>query len=384
MILNIAKKEWKLLLKEKGTFFWLLGMPIMFIVLFGSVFGIASSSSVTLPYIDMDHTPTSQSFLKTVGDKSGYKLEAHQSEGMQDQIDKIRDGKGTALLIIPQGFEQSVKKGDGNPISLELYREATSDSVIAPFRAVLENLANGYRETKINNALAESGQTKEAREQVLAAPFTIKDRMENGSGYNVITQVVPGYTVMFVFFVIISMLKRFLGDKESGMTARLRSTRMSPMSYLLGMWLSYLVITLIQCTVLLTFGHLVYDLQLGDLFAICVLVFMLAVCGTGIGLAISMLVRSDNQGMAFTQLLTMGGAVLGGLWFPVDLMPKTIQTISHFTPQYWAQKAFQDIMLRGVHISGIVNSLLVLAIIAALGLIVALVRYKRFLRTALG
>jgi ABC-2 type transport system permease protein len=384
MILKIARKEWKLLFKERGTFFWLLGMPIMFIVLFGSVLGSASSSSVNLPYIDRDQSQTSQSFINTVGEKSGYHLEAVQGDGMQEQIDTIRDGKGTGLLVIPKGFEQSIHNSDSKPISIELYRDASKESVIAPLRAVLENLANGYRETKISNAFAASGQSKEQQEQTLTAPFSIADRMENSTAYNIISQVVPGYTVMFVFFVIISMLKRFLGDKESGMTARLRSTRMSPISYLLGMWVAYLGVTLIECTVLLTFGHFVYDLQMGDLFAICVLVFMLAVCGTGIGLALSMLVRSENQGMAFTQLLTMGGAVLGGLWFPVDLMPKAIQTISHFTPQFWAQKAFQDIMLRGVHVSGIVNSLLVLASIAALGLIVALLRYKRFLKTALG
>ncbi|TVY04398.1 ABC transporter permease [Cohnella terricola] len=384
MIIHIAKKEWKLLLKEKGTFFWLLGMPVLFIVLFGSILGNVSSSEVTVPYVDNDHSDVSRSFVASVEEKSGYKLEEKQSAEMQAQIDKIRDGKGTGLLVIPGGFGQSLQENGGKTIAIELYREATSDSTIAPLRAVLENMANAYRETKIDKALADSGQTAEKREQTLSAPFTIADRLENGSGYNVISQIVPGYTVMFVFFVIISMLKRFLRDKESGMTARLRSTRMSPVSYLLGMWLSYLVVALIQCTVLLAFGHFVYDLHIGDPVAVAVLVLLLALCGTGIGLAVCMLAKSENQGMAFTQLLTMGGAVLGGLWFPIDMMPQAIQTISRFTPQYWAQKAFQDIMLRGVHLPGIVNSLLVLALIAALALIVAMLRYKRFMRTALG
>ena len=59
-------------------------------------------------------------------------------------------------------------------------------------------------------------------------------------------------------------------------------------------------------------------MRIGDVAAVSALVFMLALCGTGLGLALSMLVKSENQGMAFTQLLVMGGAVLGGLWFPVD------------------------------------------------------------------
>ncbi len=384
MVWKIAKKEWKLLLKEKGTFFWLLGMPILFIVLFGSVLGSVGKTEVTVPYVDNDRSEASKAFLATVEEKSGYVLEEKQPADMEEQLDKIRDGKGTGLLVVPQGFGQSLNGAGGETSAVELYREATNESVVAPLRAVLENLANGYRETKIASALAAAGLSDKERENALSAAFSIDDRLENGTGYNVITQIVPGYTVMFVFFVIISMLKRFLGDKESGMTARLRSTRMSPLSYLLGMWLAFLVVALVQCCALLAFGHFAYGLQLGDPLAVAALVVLLCACGTGIGLAVCMIAKSENQGMAFTQLLTMGGAVLGGLWFPIDLMPEAVQTISRFTPQYWAQKGFQDIMLRGAHASGIGYSLLVLALVASAGLIIALLRYRRFIRTALG
>ncbi len=384
MVWKIAKNEWKLLLKEKGTFFWLLGMPILFIVLFGSVLGSVGKTEVTVPYVDNDRSEASKAFLATVEEKSGYVLEEKQPADMEEQLDKIRDGKGTGLLVVPQGFGQSLNGAGGETSAVELYREATNESVVAPLRAVLENLANGYRETKIASALAAAGLSDKERENALSAAFSIDDRLENGTGYNVITQIVPGYTVMFVFFVIISMLKRFLGDKESGMTARLRSTRMSPLSYLLGMWLAFLVVALVQCCALLAFGHFAYGLQLGDPLAVAVLVVLLCACGTGIGLAVCMIAKSENQGMAFTQLLTMGGAVLGGLWFPIDLMPEAVQKISRFTPQYWAQKGFQDIMLRGAHASGIGYSLLVLALVASAGLIIALLRYRRFIRTALG
>jgi ABC-2 type transport system permease protein len=125
-------------------------------------------------------------------------------------------------------------------------------------------------------------------------------------------------------------------------------------------------------------------MRIGDVAAVSALVFMLALCGTGLGLALSMLVKSENQGMAFTQLLVMGGAVLGGLWFPVDLMPLSLRAIGHFTPQFWAQKAFQDIIVRGMHIGDIWMSLVVLAAVALAGLAIALLRFKAFMKTALG
>ncbi len=381
MALNLARKELKLLLKEKGTFFWLLLMPILFIVLFGSALNHIGDEAISVPYIDQDQTPASQSFLDDLAAKSGFVLQSRSPERLEEQLDQIRNGKSLALIVIPKGFGGGLASDASRP-TIELYRDAASESATAPIRAVLENMDNAYRESKISGVLGAAGISDAEREQLLAPPFDIRDHRENAVSFDMVSQVVPGYTVMFVFFVIISMIRRFISDKESGMTARLRSTRMSPLTYLLGMWIPYLIVVLVQCAVLLAFGHAVYGVNLGDLGAMAAIVFVLAICGTAFGLALSVWVKSQNQGLAFTQLIAMGGAVLGGLWFPVDLMPKTMQTIGHFTPQYWAQKSLLDVMVRGAHLGAVWPSLAMLAVFAAVGLAIALLRFNRFVKTA--
>lgn len=382
MFISIAVKEWKLLLKEKGTFFWLLLLPVLFIMLFGSILGNLGDTAVTVPYIDRDRTQASQSFLTSLEQKGGYKLEEKDSAHLDDELSQIRDGKQSALLVLPEGFAQGLEGSGGSQASALLYEDSTSQ-VVQQLRSTLENIAVGMRETKIEDALRAAGESDAKLKQTMTSPLRIEDRPQNVSSTNTLTQIVPGYTVMFVFYIIISMIRRFLGDKSSGMTARLRTTRMSPIGYLLGMWLAYLAVAVVQCTILLAFGHFVYDLQLGDTGAVAIVVLMLAVCGTGIGLALCMLVRGENQGIGLTQLIALGGAVLGGLWFPLEYMPKTMQTISRFIPQYWAQKAFQDIMGRGAHLSDVLPSLAALAGFAALGLLVALLRFRGFMKTAL-
>ncbi len=69
----------------------------------------------------------------------------------------------------------------------------------------------------------------------------------------VITSIVPGYTVMFVFFVMISMGFSFLQDRDHGMVARLASTPLHPSHYLLGKWAAYFLVVGIQMIVLLLF-----------------------------------------------------------------------------------------------------------------------------------
>lgn len=382
MIISIAVKEWKLLLKEKGTFFWLLLLPILFIVIFGSIFGNIGSSAVTIPYIDMDRTAASQSFLDSLTQKGGYELSAKEPSQLDDQVKRIRDGNQSALLVVPQGFADRLKGEGGAQASVELYGDSASE-IVAPLQATLENIANGMRETKIENALKAAGDTDAQASSAMTSPLRIELKAQNVQADDALTSVVPGYTVMFVFYVIVSMIRRFIGDKSNGMTARLRTTRMTPLGYLLGMWLAYLVVALAQSAVLLSFGHFVYGLQISDFGTIAAIVVVLAVCGTGIGLAVCMLVRGENQGMGVTQLIALGGAVLGGLWVPIDLMPKTVQLIGHFVPQYWAQQAFKDVMARGQHLADILPQLAALAGFAALGLLVALLRFRSFMKSAL-
>lgn len=194
-----------------------------------------------------------------------------------------------------------------------------------------------------------------------------------------IAQVVPGFMVMFVFYVVLIMMRSFFRERDSGMLARLRSTPMKPLNYLMGMWVTGILTSLIQCTVLLAFGYFVYNLNLGDLSAVVPLVLALSICVTGVGLALSFLVGSESQGIAVTQVITIAGAFLAGPFMPFDSLPDFAQAVGYFTPQYWAQGAFQNLMSRGGHMGDVWLNLAVLLAFGAAGLIIALLRFKRFI-----
>lgn len=378
MIKSIVRKEIQVLLKQSGTFFWLLLMPLLFIVLFASIFN-NSADSITIRYYDADATASSKQFVDTLGAIKGVKLATDADLTLDEQIAQIKDGKKTSLLVIPKGYEAALQKGGAQ---VDLYRDAAADTAVAPLTAMLQNVATGFREVKLKSTLQSLGQSDAQIGKTLSPPLNVNEIKESAVKTNAISQFVPGYTVMFVFFIIITMIRNFIRDKESGMLARLRSTPLKPHQYLIGMWIPNIIAVLVQCAVLLGFGNLVYDLSFGDPLAMAVIVVSLAICATGIGLMLSMLVRSENQGLAFTQILTMGGAALGGLWFPSDFMPKTIQIIGKCTPQYWAQHALQDIVIRGAGVADLWQPIAILLGIGIAGLLVAVARYKRFLLSA--
>ncbi|WKB35694.1 ABC transporter permease [Terrilactibacillus sp. S3-3] len=377
---SVIIKELKLMVKEKGNVFFLIIMPLLFIVVFGSIFN-ADASSMTIHVNDKDQSAASQTFIRQLNHVKGFHVKNDSTASVAAQVKSIKNGKLSSLIVIDKGFEKGLNSGRGSA-DIQIYKDAASSDTPESIQAVLQNMANQYREQKLAQTLTKAGNSPQQIKETLAPPIQIHPISENGSHVDFISLIVPGYTVMFVFFIMNSMVRRFFQEKDSGMIARLQSTPLGAIQYLIGMWIPSFIAVLIQCTVLLTFGLLFYHLHLGDPVAIILLVICLALCGTGLGLALSLVVRSENQGLGITQLISLGGAIVAGLWFPSDLLPHFAQIIGYFTPQYWALHGFQDVMIRGAHFWTIWKSFAVLVALGLAGLAIALLRFKPFIRSA--
>ena len=204
----------------------------------------------------------------------------------------------------------------------------------------------------------------------------------SSAGANGATRLVPGFMVMFSFYAMFFMLGGFFKERDSGILARLRSTPLKSSHYLAGMWVTNILLSVVQCAVLLGFGFFMYGLNLGNLPALAVLVCALSACVTGVGIALSFLVSSEQQGVVIVQLITVGGAFISGLLLSFNTLPKAVQDIGYFMPQHWAQAALQNIMLQGAGIGAVLIEIVILLAFGFAGLGIALLRFKHFIRSA--
>lgn len=206
--------------------------------------------------------------------------------------------------------------------------------------------------------------------------------MDKDIQQQVTTSIVPGYIVMFVFFIMITMVNSFIKDRDYGMSARIASTPLSPFYYLIGKWIPYVMIVFIQIVILFVFGKIVYNIPLGQPMAIIVLSLFLAISVSGLGMALALFSNTENMGIAVTQVIALGGAMLGGLWIPFDQLPQFLQSASHFVPQYWAHLAFQEAMNGTLTFTVFFQAIGVLAIVCFISFIAARIQFPRFLRRA--
>jgi ABC-2 type transport system permease protein len=379
LIQAIIRKELKKLVKQPGTFFWMIGFPIIFIVIFAAVFG-NTNHSFKVHYTDHDQSDMSKSFIQQLSKANSFTfIETEDKEG---SIEKVKDGSYAVYVEIPKGFQENVNNQKGTTINFYYDGTSSASAAIEPVQTLFESVAKEYKEQKINAVLLSFIKDQNAIKQLMTSQIDIQYEKQETKKVNAITQYIPGYTVMAVFFIIISMSKVFLDDKEDGMLARLASTPMLPIHYLIGMWIPNIILVCGQIAVLFTFGYFVYELQIGNILALVVLSFVLALASTAMGLVVSFLSKDQNTAQAIAQIISIGGAALGGLWFPLTIMPEFLQSTARFLPQYWAQKAYIDIFAREADLVAIIPSIVVLLGVTVVSVVLALVTYKRFYKGA--
>ena len=87
---------------------------------------------------------------------------------------------------------------------------------------------------------------------------------------------------------------------------------------------------------------------------------------TAIGMLLSSFVKSEEQYMAMSMLVSMPTIFLGGAFFPVQSMPKFLQGVASFLPVTYAGDALRGIMIKGFSLATVSYDIMILLVFLAL------------------
>ncbi|MCA9063840.1 MAG: ABC transporter permease [Planctomycetaceae bacterium] len=157
--------------------------------------------------------------------------------------------------------------------------------------------------------------------------------------------IVPGYTVLFVFFLITIMGRSFIAERDLGTLRRLLISPIQPGQILTGKVAPFFVLSLIQTGTLLLTAHFLFGMSLGSQpWLLIPVVFAGSLCATTLGLLFATLVRNDAQVSSIGNLIVLSTAGISGCMVPREWMPDVTQKISLITPHAWALKAWSEVL----------------------------------------
>jgi ABC-2 type transport system permease protein len=187
----------------------------------------------------------------------------------------------------------------------------------------------------------------------------------------------PGIAVMFALFFVVAGAGSILQEREDGTLRRLIVAPISRGAILAGKLLGVYITAIIQFSILVLFGQIVFGVDWGQspaALALMILAFTFTI--TALGMLISALVRSYAQIDALSSLIIIPLSGLGGAMWPLEIVPAFMQKIALFVPTGWAMRGFHDIITRGLGLSAVLQEAGMLALFGVVFLAIGVWRFK--------
>ena len=330
MIAATIRKDIRLLLRDRGALMSLFALPIVFIVVFGSMFGGSGDRDKPRPlpvWVPAGEARAEQ-LIEAIRLAGAF---APERQGSPEEVRAlVAAERAVAGLVVPPGFDPQA----GRPAELVI-DQAARVQVRGPVEGALSAIAT--------RALYGAAIPQAPIFQPVTPPG-IKKPLANISGFQI---TVPGNSVLFGFFIALTVAISFAEERRSGTWRRLLASPVPRAVALLSKLVPFAVIGLVQLAFLFGLGALLFGMQVaGSLAALVALSCAVVLCSTSLGLAMASLGGTEKQlgGVGSVVLLVMG--LLGGCMLPRLIMPPFMQDLGKIVPHAWALDGYYALLVR--------------------------------------
>ncbi len=357
-LLAIVRKEARQLRRDRLTFGMIVGIPIMQIILFGYAIntdvrhlraGVADQAQTQLSRQLIQDAQASQVIDIVVIEPTAQALEQ-----------RLRRGDIAVGLFIPQDFGSRLQHGTRAAAQLLV---DGSDPVILGSARRLAELPLQYHSL--------------AQPRPPPALFEIRNYYNperRSSVYIVPALIGVILTMTMVLFTAVAIVR----ERERGNLEMLITTPVSSAELMIGKIIPYILIGLLQVSIILAVGVGLFDVPIiGSLADIYLAALAFIAANLSIGLLISTLARSQFQAMQMTFFFFLPSILLSGFMFPFDGMPEPAQYFAELLPLTHFVRLIRGIVLRGAEIGELFGEMQALALFTAITLILAVLRFRK-------
>ncbi len=384
-LLASAYKEFLLLIRDIGGIAILFVMPLVLIITItliqDSTFKTVTDAKIPILVVNNDNGNVSETILSGLEESNAFEVNIKETEDLAKDL--VFKGKFQLAIIIPKnlssGLEQKVAQNvDGIIAKFGIEEEVDnlpketleSKEVKLYFDPATQMTFKSSVKNGIDKMVAEietKSIYKSFQEQISDDPSEVIFETENFITFkeilptednkeiipNSVQHNVPAWTLFAIFFIIVPLSINIVKEKSQGTFVRLRTNPVSYATVLGGKTLIYLVVCLIQFVLMLLIGVYLFPaigLPTLDISGRLPLLFVVAIfaglAAIGLGLLLGTVAKTQEQSAPFGATFVVILAALGGVWVPVFIMPKFMQTLSNISPMNWGLNAFYDVFLR--------------------------------------
>ncbi len=373
IIKAVAKKEIKQLSREKRMLLVIFFFPLFLLLVFGYAINL-DVKHIKVSILDFDRTKETRAIANSLISSEYFDLVLYLND-YQEAEEILNFGKTQLIIVFPKDFTKKIYKGETAKIQFLIDGvNGNTSSVIYNY----SNLASKYFMTKwLRENVIKVVSNKEVGLTQLEPRFWYNSELKSS------IFLVPGLIgIIIILTSAITVSQSIVKEKERNTIEQILVSPISPVDFIFGKILPYLFIALINSTIVIFLGYVVFQVPIkGNLVYLFVAILFYIYSALSIGVFVSVI--ANNQLLAFLMVVIISvlpSMLLSGFIFPIESMPFVIQLITNLTPAKFFLYIVRGLLLKGTEMSILWKNYIFLLFYGSIFIFLSFVFYKRSLK----
>jgi ABC-2 type transport system permease protein len=314
-------------LRNRSSLFWHFAFPLIFMVLFGLIFG-RGQGTLNIGLVAAD-SAWEEHFRTAMSQVEGVNLSAGEENIL---LEELKDGK----LHVVVAFGRSAA---GQITEVELFYDPgemlAGSTALAMVKGILEGMARVV--------------------QQVPPLFSIKETGVAAEGLTFMSFLLPGVIGMSVMFSsLFGTAYPLVMEREKGILRQIKLTPVKTTVFLGAKAVAMTIIAFLQAAIIIAAGVLLFDVTIkGSLVAAALVVLLGSLMMVGLGLVVSGTARRMESVDSIANVIAMPMMFLAGTFFPIDTAPGWLQSTAAVLPLTYFNNALRGVLIKGEILTGV-------------------------------
>ncbi|MGV8075306.1 MAG: ABC transporter permease [Syntrophobacteraceae bacterium] len=363
-ILAVATREQREIIRDRLFFALAFIVPTVLLLTFG--YGLSMDvENVPLAIVDYDHTPMSRDYLYEFIHSRSFRFKKYL-EDERDIYRLLANGTIRAAIIVPEHFQDQLLSG--RQVSVQTLIDGSFPERAQTTKGYVVGVNTAFNSRLLSDHLARTTGVNRDRARQIIEPIRVEVRCLYNQALKSDWSMAP--RLMMMVLMICPPILTAMGvvrEKETGAIYNIYSSTITRGEYLLGKLAPYVGVSILNVAVLWLITANVFGAPFkGNALFFFGASILYVTCTTGMGLIVSVLVRTQVAAILITFIITVVPSVFySGIFVPISFLSTDAKIVAHLLPAMYYTNIITGCFLKGIGLEVLWTDVLVLAGYAA-------------------
>ena len=366
---TIARKEFIQIIRDPRSLALALAIPVLLIMLFGYALSL-DIDNIPLAIWDQDNSKLSVDFILNFKNSHYFKIIGYYDNyrKLQELIDSSR---ALMAMVIEKDFSHHLLSNQ--PASVQLIIDGSDSNTANVAIGYVNSVVTGYNLNLITNFI--KSYTNQS-----PVPVNLKARVWFNPDFESKLFIVPGLIAIIIMIIAALLTSLTIAREwERGTMEQLISTPVRATELIVGKFLPYFAIGLIDLVMAVLLGVFVFGVPLrGNLVLLFVLSSIFLTGALSLGIFISVVAKSQLMASQLAMLISfLPTFLLSGFTYEIFNMPPFVRAVTYLVPARYFIVILRGIYLKAVGLDMLWWDSFCLSLFAFLAVAVTIKKFKK-------